>query len=1166
VPIPLDCPEVESWPALLAGALSPDDQERCERHLESCPDCRVSLERLGTLGGEFLHLARQAGDPTVAPADPTLAQAVEQLLQVKPTDQAPPAEAPDLYFLQPADRPGFLGTLGAYEVQTVIGRGGMGVVLKAFDPALRRPVAIKVLSPALAGSATARRRFTREAQAAAAVCHDHVVAVHGVGEADGLPYLVMQYIDGESLQQRLDRAGPLEVAEVVRIGLEAAQGLAAAHAQGLIHRDVKPANLLLEGEPGASGTGGRVRVTDFGLARTADDVGLTQAGVVAGTPEYMAPEQARGEQVDHRADLFSLGSVLYAMCTGRPPFRGATPLALLQQVNEQEPTPPRSLNPDVPAWLEAFLARLMAKDRADRFQSAAEVAALLEGYLAHLRQPATTAAPPLPASAPAAPAGSGGERAGGHRWQRFLPLLALTLCPPACLAVWLALTGVGGPADRPGPAGPASDKLHAVFHQDFRTIDLNSQQALRAVGSELHPDERGVRITLPAGQGILPHTGFVTNFTVRGDFEMTLAYEILEEETPTKGYGVGVALLGMLDSQTPTGLAVGRRLRTDGKAVFTGTRKGMPSTSPAGRLCLRRVGPVVHFLAAEGDSPEFIEFDQQEVGTADLQWVRVAGTAGESESALDARLLDFTVRAEQLPGLPDAEGPPRSHALAWGVFASVIVLALGLGLTAWRRWRLGKRPAAARTGAKPVPEATPKPLVVPCPACGKKLRAGPALAGKQCKCPGCGGRVPVPSGAVAVPAAAVADRRPPRRRLLVALLLVTALGSGLALLTLALLGPGGQAGERTDTAPPPAPADSGIDEQVLALAFTPDGKKLVTAGAREKRPGQFMVWDLVTDKELVRVRGVTGIRGVAMAPDGQTVACGVFGGTLSLRDVGTGQARAEATGHTIGVNGVAFSPDGSLLATAGLDRVVKLWDAKDLRERRALLGHTDMVFSVAFFRDGRSVVSGGQDRTARVWDVATGEQKLVLRGHESAIELVAVSPGDGTLATASWDRTVKLWDPATGGELATLRDHDGGVLGLAFSPDGTLLISASDRGTLTVWDVAARQLVDTWPGRGQPVWSLAFSPDGKLLASGGSDRVARLWDVGAGGEAATFSTVAAPGTPYTPEAPVRGKGWVAAAGIIVVLLALCALGVWWLARPRSRPGPLPERAASAPGA
>src|SRR5262249_27311060 len=160
---------------------------------------------------------------------------------------------------RPAERPDALGRLGEYDVLEVVGQGGFGVVLKAYEPALHRLVAIKVLAPALAGSATARKRFTREAKAAAAVCHDHVVAVHAVHETDGgLPYLVMQYVPGQSLQERLAREGPQEVAEVVRIGMQAAAGLAAAHAQGLIHRDIKPANLLLE--DGLA----RVKITDFG--------------------------------------------------------------------------------------------------------------------------------------------------------------------------------------------------------------------------------------------------------------------------------------------------------------------------------------------------------------------------------------------------------------------------------------------------------------------------------------------------------------------------------------------------------------------------------------------------------------------------------------------------------------------------------------------------------------------------------------------------------------------------------------------------------------------------------------------------------------------------------------------------------------------------------------
>ena len=384
----VDCPELDSWQALFSDTATPQQREAYERHLETCPACQDRLDRADLCGEAMRTLIRRVANAAAAPGESTEDALLSRLREVRSPLAAAPVEAADLYFLQPADRPDILGILGAYEVEKVIGHGGMGVVLKAFEPALHRLVAIKVMAAAVAGSAVARQRFTREAKAAAAVCHEHIVAVHGVNETAGLPYLVMQYVPGESLQARLDRSGPLELTEIVRIGLQTASGLAAAHAQGLIHRDIKPANLLLE-----NGLA-RVRITDFGLARMADDTHLTQQGVLAGTPEYMAPEQARGEKVDHRADLFSLGSVLYAMCTGVPPFRGSSTVAVLRQVSDQTPSPVRALNPDIPGWLETFIARLMAKNPADRFQSAAEVAALLESYLAYLRQPVTMAAPP----------------------------------------------------------------------------------------------------------------------------------------------------------------------------------------------------------------------------------------------------------------------------------------------------------------------------------------------------------------------------------------------------------------------------------------------------------------------------------------------------------------------------------------------------------------------------------------------------------------------------------------------------------------------------------------------------------------------------------------------------------------------------------------------------
>ena len=181
-------------------------------------------------------------------------------------------KATELGFLSPSDDPKSLGRLGHYEVIERIGRGGMGLVLKAFDPGLNRVVAIKVLAPELAASPDARHRFTREVRAAAAVCHENVVTIHAVSEDDGLPYLVMQYVPGQSLQQKIDRQGPLSLNEVLRVGMQVAAGLAAAHAQGLVHRDIKPANIMLENSVE------RVKITDFGLARAIDDAPSPRTG------------------------------------------------------------------------------------------------------------------------------------------------------------------------------------------------------------------------------------------------------------------------------------------------------------------------------------------------------------------------------------------------------------------------------------------------------------------------------------------------------------------------------------------------------------------------------------------------------------------------------------------------------------------------------------------------------------------------------------------------------------------------------------------------------------------------------------------------------------------------------------------------------------------------
>jgi serine/threonine-protein kinase len=387
--------------------------------------------------------SRDEADPTAD--EPGLRRVIEEAIGGSEAQGVPaPDEAYPLDFLEPPRTPGHLGRLGHYEVIEVVGRGGMGIVLKAFDEVLHRSVAIKVLSPHLAASGTARRRFIREAQASAAVVNDHLITIHAVAETRGLPYLVMPLIVGESLQERLDRGGPLESREILRIGMQVASGLAAAHAQGLVHRDIKPSNILLENAIQ------RVKITDFGLARAVDDASLTQSGVVAGTPLYMAPEQARGERVDHRTDLFSLGSVLYTLCTGRPPFRASSTVAVLKRVCEDTPRPIRDINPEIPEELVAVIDRLHAKDPARRFQSAAEVSELLGRHLARLQQPSLVPEATLPAqTAPSVPRAARGRR---KKWVRLAALGLLSVVMVMSVAAGIGhLMGGRGRSTASGP-------------------------------------------------------------------------------------------------------------------------------------------------------------------------------------------------------------------------------------------------------------------------------------------------------------------------------------------------------------------------------------------------------------------------------------------------------------------------------------------------------------------------------------------------------------------------------------------------------------------------------------------------------------------------------------------------------------------------------------------
>ena len=369
------CYDAAHLAEFLQERLSEGEESSVVQHLDACPECRAKLERVTANGADWAVVrehVHEAEDPTWA-------------LPRSPSDEHFLASVKEC--LAPTDDPSMMGRLGCYEICGVVGRGSTGIVLKAFEPRLRRYVAVKMLSPNLASNASARVRFEREARAIAAVAHEHVVPIYAVDEFRGMPFLVTRYIAGGSLQRRIDEHGPLDATSIVRIGMQVASGLAAAHEQGIVHRDVKPANVMLE-----SGIE-RAMVADFGLARVLNDASLTHSGAITGTPQFMSPEQAKGDLVDHRTDLFSLGSLMYAASVGRPPFRSETVYGVIRRVCETDMRPIREINPRIPEWLEQFIARLCAKDREQRFQSAAEVRDILARELAHGQSPLSVAQP-----------------------------------------------------------------------------------------------------------------------------------------------------------------------------------------------------------------------------------------------------------------------------------------------------------------------------------------------------------------------------------------------------------------------------------------------------------------------------------------------------------------------------------------------------------------------------------------------------------------------------------------------------------------------------------------------------------------------------------------------------------------------------------------------------
>lgn len=410
------CPSERQLLAFQLGDLPEHALNQVAEHLEACPRCDTLVQQMDAQRDPLLSALQSAAPlPSGGYASGMDASQTKPALSTKPSSRPGPADAtnPARYpFLRPPLRPDEIGRLGHYRVLRLLGKGGMSFVFLAEDLSLHRLVALKVMKPELSAEAEdGWKRFLREARLMAGIKHENLVTVYFAGQEGEAVYLAMELLEGESLDDWLKRTRPVPLAEVVGLARDITGGLAAVHRLGLVHRDIKPANLWVERRadeharphPPARPTNSRIKILDFGLARrTQESTLLTQPGTVMGTPSFMSPEQARGEATDARSDLFSLGGVLYVLCTGEQPFAGQNTMAVLTALAVSEPRPVHELNPAIPRALSDFIMQLLAKDRDKRPASAEDVLERLRQVEARLNDPAhaTSAAPRAPAATP----------------------------------------------------------------------------------------------------------------------------------------------------------------------------------------------------------------------------------------------------------------------------------------------------------------------------------------------------------------------------------------------------------------------------------------------------------------------------------------------------------------------------------------------------------------------------------------------------------------------------------------------------------------------------------------------------------------------------------------------------------------------------------------------
>jgi WD40 repeat protein/serine/threonine protein kinase/DNA-directed RNA polymerase subunit RPC12/RpoP len=1051
-----------------------------------CPNCQQRVTVPGVAPGEYQTI----------PAPPL----PEDQATLPPSDAGPGqgVEADLVACLAPPQAPGEIGRLGGYSVLAVLGAGGMGVVFKAHDPQLHRLVALKAMLPSVGGNGSNRERFLREARAAAAVKHDHIVTIHQVGEDRRIPFLAMELLDGEPLHQRLEREGKLPVPEILRIGQEIALGLAAAHDKGLVHRDIKPANVWLEAlaplAPGGRGVGGegrryRVKILDFGLARAVrEEQQLTQQGAIVGTPAFMSPEQAQSLPVDARTDLFSLGCILYCACTGQAPFRGRDTIATLMAVVGDDPPPPHQVDRRIPAALSRLVMQLLAKTPAGRPASAAAVAETL----AEIAADRTEQVPPLRRPSPRA------------RGKRRLLLGGAVLGVLAVAVTAGVLLSRPGRDDDPGKGGtPPEDPPGKVVlgtpGKPLSPAALVREPAglPRVLGWTIetrHPRRLIRALAFHPSDGSLATAGDDGTIRVYDARTGELRRAILAEQQAGRNEGIR-ALAWSIDGKFLASAGADQKVRLWDTA--TG-RLVQPFEIHSGAVNCLAWMPDGKVLGA-GDDSGRVNFWEPATGkrlpeinprigpihsldwSAGGRWGAVSGPAG-AYTTRDVCVWTWGgVRYQTFRG---------SASPAWGTSPETRwVLAYKAGADKVRFWDAEKRQGAGEFKAH-----SHHTWAVKQSPTGKMLASAGTdnLHRSETNSHVRIWSLPDHKRLHDWNAALFRGEQPP--------VPLTWSPDGK---TVAYVGM--QAIHLRDVGPNWSLDIPQHATRKTGSSLSPDRTALATL-----HDSAVNIWDIPESRWRKGVKtGTVGLQSVDWSPGGLAVTGHREGNPFTMVLV---LPSGKRTGYWGDGDGrlQAWSPTGDFLllrrgdakGTGGLVVFRPANLKQPLPGRPALAANGPLVWSP----DGKSVAGRAANRpdVVRLWAVPEGEGQF-LEGHQAPTRALAFSPKGDLLASGSNDSTIRLWDLKGARKFEPLKGHTGPVVGLYWTLDGTALASTGEDGTLRIWESATGKLRPFLIKGSELLGPVAWSADGKRVAAKQGGHL-RIWDARTGKELQEFAT------------------------------------------------------------